>query len=133
MMQILLFNNTAAIISTTLNERFSNAALNTIIGLLTVFSVLILITFIISTFKYIPMIMEKLSKDKEKDLSSKEVSTRDSELFEVEDNEYTNNEELVAVITAAIYASLSQSNEQIPVNGLVVRSIRKTNSKWARP
>ncbi len=45
-----------------------------------------------------------------------------------EEAELVNNGELVAVITAAIYASMG---DMVPEGGLVVRSIRKANTnRW---
>ena len=39
----------------------------------------------------------------------------------------TNNTELVAVITAAIMASMDQEGVEVPEDGLVIRSIRRKN------
>ena len=104
-------------------QLFTTALLNTLIGMGTVFIVLIFISLIISFFKYVPMLEKKLSKgDKEKDPRvSNEVPKilRDLE----EEEELVGDEELVAVITAAImayHAGTSSSKDK-----LVVRSIRR--------
>ena len=39
----------------------------------------------------------------------------------------SNNTELVAVITAAIMASMSEEGIEVPEDGLVIRSIRRKN------
>ena len=49
----------------TMGEKMSGAALNTLIGLVTVFAILIVISFIISLFRYIPDIQAKFAKKKD--------------------------------------------------------------------
>lgn len=106
--------------TTSMGEKMKDAALNTVMGLFTVFVVLILISFIISRFKYIPMLEEKLAKKKEKvDTEAEAVPDVAAQLAERE--ELVDDTELVAVITAAICASTGAS-----ADGFVVRSIRKS-------
>ena len=104
-------------------QLFTTALLNTLIGMGTVFIVLIFISLIISFFKYVPMIEKKLTGGKkEKDPAvSDEIPKilRDLE----EEEELVGDEELMAVITAAImayHAGTSSSKDK-----LVVRSIRR--------
>lgn len=105
----------------TKGEILKKAGLNTLLGMGTVFSVLIFIAFIISLFKYIPNIQEKFSK-KSKELI---VATAISET-PIDSEDMTEDGELVAVITAAIAAST-----EMPADGFVVRKIkRKTSNKW---
>jgi len=99
----------------TLGEVLKKAGLNTLLGMGTVFVVLIFLAFIISLMKYIPMFMDKLQKKgKEKPVETK------SEEVAVESEDVTDDLELVAVITAAIAAS-----EETSTDGFVVRSIKK--------
>lgn len=115
---------------TTMNEVLTKAGLNTILGMGTVFSVLIFIAFCISLFKYIPMLEEKF---KEKGKKKSAVSTDASETAKNTmvaapsvETEVQDDLALIAVITAAIAAS-----EGMATDGFVVRSIkRKKSNKW---
>lgn len=110
----------------------TKALLNVAMGMIVVFAVLILISFIISLFKYISVIQNKLearkaSKDSLAD-SADNVFTQIEEKAVVEEVyvNATDDLELVAVITAAIAASMGTSTD-----GFVVRSIRRSSrSKW---
>ena len=98
-------------------EILSKAGLNTLLGMGTVFAVLILLAFIISLMKYIPMFMNGMQKKQPvKTETSREVQS-------VEAVDLTDDLELVAVITAAIAASEGTSSD-----GFVVRSIRRRPS-----
>ena len=100
------------------------ALLNTVIGMGIVFVVLIMISLLISLFKFIPMLFGGNKKKVE------EVVVPVAATTEVKEEELSENlvddTELVAVITAAIMASMG---EEAPADGLVVRSIRRTNRK----
>lgn len=98
-------------------ERMSKAGVNTLLGMGTVFVVLIFISFIISLFKYINKIGNKKT-----DTSNDEKQGIDNAITQIVSNEENevDDYELVAVITAAIAASEGTSS-----NGLVVRSIKK--------
>ena len=109
-----------------------DALLNVAIGMITVFIVLILISFIIGLFKYISVIQNKLADRKaNKDSLANSADNVFSQIEEKEDVEEvyvdaTDDLELVAVITAAIAASMGTSTD-----GFVVRSIRRASrSKW---
>ena len=102
----------------TLGEILTKAGLNTLLGMGTVFAVLIFLAFIISLMKYIPMFMDKLQK-KEK----APVAAPVAESATVETIDETDDLELVAVISAAIAASEGTSTD-----GFVVRSIRRRPS-----
>jgi len=107
-----------------------DALLNVAIGMITVFVILILISFIISLFKYISVIQNKLADRKaNKDLVASSTDTVLSQIEEKEEvvsAELTDDLELVAVITAAIAASMGTSTD-----GFVVRSIRRAGkSRW---
>lgn len=107
----------------TMADKMGNAALNTLIGLATVFVILIIISFIISRFKLIPELEKKLSKKKEEEKAvSSAVENVTAQIEQKE--ELVDDTELVAVITAAICAAGNVSSD-----GFVVRSIRKSKRK----
>lgn len=100
----------------TLGEKMTKAALNTLMGMGTVFVVLILISLIIYCFKYISVIQEKFAgkaKATEAELETTEVAIEEAQPL-------TDDLELVAVISAAIAASEGTSTD-----AFVVRSIRR--------
>lgn len=109
--------------SYSMGEILEKAGLNTVLGMGTVFVVLIFIAFIISLFKYIPVIQEKFSKKSAgTTVASVEAKagTTSAETEEVDDLE------LIAVIAAAIAAA-----EGTTTDGFVVRSIkRRPSNKW---
>lgn len=100
-------------------ESMRKAGLNTLIGMGTVFVVLVLISFIISAFNIIPKIQAKKAKKAEESKSTeKAVDQTIAQIVEKE--ELSDDLELVAVISAAI-----ASYENTSSDGFVVRSIRK--------
>lgn len=108
----------------------SDAGINTVICLAVVFAVLIFISFLISLFKYIPKLEAALSKkDKKTELAENAVVNTVSQIeVKEEEEELSDDLELVAVITATIAASAGTSTD-----GFVVRSIRRSNnSRWAK-
>ena len=108
-------------------ELMTNAALNTVIGMGTVFVVLILICFIIQAFVFIPKIQEAFSKKEKKTEEVKKEAVENTIAQIVETEELSDDLELVAVIAAAIAASEGAAS----TDGFVVRSIRRANTnKW---
>lgn len=106
-------------------EILKNAGLNTVLGMGTVFAVLILIAFIISLFKFIPAIQAAFSKQPAKTAEDKPAAKTVSAApaAEIPVSEDT---ELIAVISAAIAAAEGTSTD-----GFIVRSIRRRPSnKW---
>lgn len=106
-------------------ETMGYALLNTLMGIVIVFLVLLLISKIISLFKYI----YKFEQGK----ATKKVEAEAPAPVEAEEpqEELSDDLELVAVITAAIHAYEEAQGNEIPVEGLVVRSIRKAGkAKW---
>ena len=113
----------------TFGEKMSDAALNLVAGMVTVFAVLILLMGVIYCFKYVHEWEENLKK---KGSSSKTVETAESvpatpaPVCAVSNP--MNDATLVAVITAAIAAY-----EGTSADGLVVRSIRRAKANnWRR-
>lgn len=113
-------------INYTLAEKMEMAGLNTLLGMGTVFLVLILIAWVISLFKYI----NKFGSAKTPEVKTVETKSVDNTIAQIVEKEVSpaDDLELIAVITAAIAASEGTSAE-----GLVVRSIKRVNkSKWQR-
>ncbi|WP_313182667.1 OadG family transporter subunit [Lacrimispora sp.] len=110
----------------TLGERMEKAVFNTLMGMGTVFIVLIFISWLIGCFRYIGKLEDKINGKAQEPAPEPipEVSVPAAE----EDEELVDDLELVAVITAAIAASEGSSP-----SGLVVRSIRRAPSgKWKK-
>lgn len=105
--------------SATVGELMGRAGLNTLIGMGTVFAVLILISLLISCFKFISRIQEGGRKKAAAKSAVEETAVQESAQEAVE--EETDDLELVAVITAAIAAFEADA----PAGGFVVRSIRR--------
>ena len=126
-----IFNEKGIVTSMTINvertfgELMTNAALNTLLGMGTVFVVLILISFIISAFGLISKVEDALkNKASKKEIKEEAVNNTIAQIEERE--ELADDLELVAVIAAAI-----ASYEGTSTDGFVVRSIRKANrNKW---
>ena len=108
-------------------EIMLKAAMNTLIGMGTVFVVLILISLIISSFTLISKIEEKKKKKASAKVVSTDVKTDPVVTQIAKKEELSDDTELVAVIAAAIAAYEGSGS----TDGFVVRSIRKSNkSKW---
>ena len=98
-------------------QKLAKAGMNTLIGMGTVFVVLVFISFIISLFKYINKFQNKNKKELVKEPEKVSENVTDSE----SDENLADDYELVAVISAAIAAYEGEASS----NGLVVRSIRR--------
>lgn len=107
----------------TFGETMTKAALNTLMGMGTVFAVLILIIILISSFAFIPKIQAAFSgkKEEKKDTTTKVVEQiiRNEEVAYSED--LTDDAELVAVIAAAIAAYEGSGS----ASGYIVRSLKR--------
>ncbi len=108
------------------SENMGRAAMNTLIGMGTVFVVLIIISLIISAFGVIPKLEAKLkAKEKQPIPEAKPVPV--AAPVAAAEEELSDDTELVAVIAAAIAAYEGSGS----TDGFVVRSIRKSKkSKW---
>lgn len=109
----------AAIYST--GELMKQAGLNTLLGMGTVFVVLIFISFIISLMKYLPALFARKSEDEKKE-ADKPVQNIAKNA--PEEKNLVDDSELAAVITAAIYASAGCTGAGSK-DTLVVRSIKR--------
>ena len=112
-----------------LSEILTKAVLNTVLGMGTVFVVLIFISFIISLFGFIPAIEKKFKGGKNKETKAPApaapVPAPTAKAPAAAPAE-TNDAELVAVIAAAIAAAEGTSTD-----GFIVRSIkRRKSNRW---
>jgi sodium pump decarboxylase gamma subunit len=132
----IVFNKKGIVQSVTLDPKYSlgeilgKALMNTILGMGTVFAVLIFISLIIYCFNFIPDIQAKFSRNKinldEAKATSAPAKAAAAPVKEAED--LIDDGELVAAITAAICAYNGSSSD-----GFVVRSIKRAESaKWKR-
>ncbi len=101
------------------------AGLNTLLGMGTVFVVLILICAIISCFSLIPKIQGKFRKKPADSDVRKEAADTAAQIPEREEEELADDLELVAVISAAVAAYEGSAG----TDGFVVRSIRRAGRR----
>ncbi len=104
-----------------LGEKMQKAAMNTLMGLGTVFLILILISLVIYGFKVIPY-LEKKAKDKNAPMPEPVQAEVPAPVVQAEQMDTQQDDlELIAVITAAIAAS----EGTLAADGFVVRSIKR--------
>lgn len=101
-----------------MGETLKRAGMNTLMGLGTVFIILVFLIFVIWLFKFIP------DPDKKKKEQAKAAAPAPAPVMAAPAEEEVDDTELIAVIAAAIAASEGTSPD-----GFVVRSIRKVNRK----
>ena len=113
----------------TVNEILTKAGMNTLLGMGTVFVVLIFISFLIAQFKVIPALFGP--KKKEEPVSTPAVSEPAS-VVEAAEAQEMEDTELIAVIAAAIAAAREEAGmDEAGAGGFFVRSIRRRPSiKW---
>ena len=123
------FDENLKLESFTVNASFSTgeilqkAGLNTLLGMGTVFCVLIFMSFIISLFKYVPALVDRSSK---KTAEPAKAASAPAAEIEAAVEEEVDDTELVAASAAAIAAYEGTSTD-----GFVVRSIkRRKSNKW---
>ncbi len=102
-----------------LGEKMSKAGLNTVISILVVFAVLIVISLIIYCFNIFPY-LEKRKKANEPPAAKADVDIPAVSGMEQQEEQFTDDTELIAVIAAAIAADTGTSTSDF-----VVRSIRR--------
>lgn len=118
----IILDEELALTSLTTNVKYSfgelmeNAALNTLLGMGTVFAVLILISFLISCFKLLSKVDGSGKKNETVAKSADKAITQI-----IEQEEAADDTELIAVIAAAIAASEGAAS----TDGYVVRSIKR--------
>ena len=106
-----------------MSKLIREAGLNTLLGLGTVFVVLVFLSFVIGNIHWIPDLVDKMKKKPAQEVKSAPAPAAPAP-EPVAEEELTDDEELVAVIAAAIAAA-----EETSVDGFVVRSIRKANRR----
>ncbi len=107
----------------TFAEMMTNAALNTVLGMGTVFAVLILLMACISCFKLVNNAEKAFAEKKaNKEKAATAPTSVDNAVAQIEANEEAQDDtELIAVIAAAIAAAEGAAS----ADGYVVRSIRR--------
>ncbi len=105
--------------SVVLSDVDSYVNMNTLFGVVVVLAILILVALI-----YLVNIMTYLKNNSVNKTAGSTVATPVTNTGVNAQAELVGDHELVAVITAAIYASMGGD---VPADGLVVRSIRKVN------
>lgn len=116
-------SNVATNVRYSFAELMEQAGLNTILGMGTTFVILILLALIISSFSLIGKSQEKKAK---KAAAVKEAEAPAQVSAPVVEAEVADDNELIAVIAAAVAASEGQTT----TDGFVVRSIRKARRKF---
>jgi sodium pump decarboxylase gamma subunit len=113
----------------TVMEKMTKAAMNTLLGMGTVFLVLIFLSLLISGFKFINIAEQKFkAKNAPAPAAAAAAPAVTAAAPVEEEEELVDDLELVAVITAAIAAATNSSTD-----GLVVRSIKRAPAaKWKR-
>ena len=111
-----------------IEDAMAEAAVNTVIGISVVFLALLFISFVISLFKYINKFEQKLA-DKKAGKAAPAPQPAPAPAPVVEAAPETDDLELIAVITAAIHA-YEEAQGNTVTGDLVVRSIKKRNSRW---
>ena len=111
-----------------LGKTMQEAALNTVMGLGIVFLVLLFLSFLISQFKHIAKLEEKMTKKNAPEAPKAAPAPAAPVAAPAPVEETVDDGELIAVIAAAIAAA-----EGTTTDGVVVRSIKKSNrNKWQR-
>ena len=119
----------------TTGEKMAKAGMNTLMGMGVVFVVLIFISWLISMFKYISVFEAKMKAKKNAAAAASAAPAAPAPAAApaptaapAEEENLTDDTELVSVITAAIAA---YEGKETVDNGLVVRSIKRvSNRNW---
>ena len=105
------------------------ALVNTVIGMGTVFVVLILISFIIYLLKFVPSLLDRSKKEeivvRSENAAPSAPAAKPAEKPAPVVSGNTDDTQLVAVITAAITAAMEQEGTPVAADGLVIRYIKK--------
>ena len=114
-----------------MGEILKKAGLNTVLGMGTVFTVLIFISFLISLFKFIPALLGA-KKREEPSVAPVQSAAAQTSAPAVSEAAKEDDTELIAVIAAAIAAAREEAGmDEAAAGGFYVRSIRRRPSnKW---
>lgn len=110
-----------------LGSVMAQAGLNTLMGISIVFLSLTFISVIIALFGNVGKIQNRKEAKAKAEAAAKAAAAAPAEEEIVED--VSDDEEIVAVIMAAIYAFEAENGGYVPEDGLVVRSIKKINQR----
>lgn len=126
------YNLTQVVVSAehTMGELMEQAGMNTLTGMGVVFIVLIFISFIISLFKFLPGsgAKKQAKKEAEKKAEKKaEVTVAAPAAAKPAAEDPMKDQELVAVITAAVIAANGSGSAMVSSDKLVVRSIKRVS------
>ena len=112
----------------TTGEKMAKAGMNTLMGMGVVFAVLIFISWLISMFKYINVFEAKMKAKKAAAAPAPAAAPAAPApaAAPAEEENLTDDTELVSVITAAVAA---YEGKETVDNGLVVRSIKRVSNK----
>ena len=113
-------------VAKTTGEKLENAGLNTLLGMGMAFTILILISLIISLFPILFGGGSKKKRESDKEIAQRAMDNTINQIAEQED--LSSDAELVAVIAAAIAAYEGSGS----TDGFRVRSIRKVNNNWKK-
>ena len=113
-------------VAKTTGEKLENAGLNTLLGMGMAFTILVLISLIISLFPILFGGGSKKKRESDKEIAQKAMDNTINQIAEQED--LSSDAELVAVIAAAIAAYEGSGS----TDGFRVRSIRKVNNNWKK-
>ena len=111
-----------------IEDAMAEAGVNTIIGISVVFLALLFISFVISLFKYINKFEQKLADKKAGKAPAPKAEPAPAPAVDAAPE--MDDLELIAVITAAIHAYEEAQGNNVAAGDLVVRSIKKRNSRW---
>jgi len=113
-----------------IEDAMAEAGVNTIIGISVVFLALLFISFIISLFKYVNKFEQMLADKKAGKAPAPKAKPAPAPApAPVAAVPELDDLELIAVITAAIHA-YEEAQGNTVTGDLVVRSIKKRNSRW---
>lgn len=110
------------------------ALVNTLLGMGTVFVVLILISFIIYLLGFVPDLLNgskkqkasvQLAENKKQSAPAPKPVSKPVSASAPAVSNPADDTQVVAVITAAIMAAMEQEGTPVPADGLVIRSIKK--------
>ncbi len=110
------------------------ALVNTLLGMGTVFCVLILISFIIYLLGFVPDMLNgskkqkasvQLAENKKQSAPAPKPVSKPVPAPAPAVSNPADDTQVVAVITAAIMAAMEQEGTPVPADGLVIRSIKK--------
>lgn len=109
-----------------LGSVMAQAGLNTLMGISIVFISLAFISVIIALFGNIGKIQNRKEAKAKAEAAAKAAAAPAEEVIT---EDVSDDEEIVAVIMAAIYAFEAENGGYVPEDGLVVRSIKKINQR----